>query len=101
MITITKTATAENGEIFTRKTARTYSHVVYLEFTYSDGTVKNEKPSWAGRTDLADKNLKDAAKVAANYQGTEVHHWNQEASEFIFTGIFYDKVRAVCVPVNA
>jgi hypothetical protein len=95
------TATAENGEIFTRKTARTYSHAVYLEFTYSDGTVKNGKPSWAGRPDLAGKSLKDTAKVAAKYQGTKVHRWNQEVGKFIFTGIFYDKVRAICVPVNA
>ncbi len=95
------TATAENGEVFTRKTARTYTHAVYLEFTYSDGTVKNEKPSWAGRPDLAEKSLKQTAEVAANWRGTEYRLWDSENRVFVSTGLTYEKVRAIAVPVNA
>ena len=95
------TATAENGEVFTRKTARTYTHACYLEFTYSDGTVSNSDASWAGRLDLAEKNLKQGRERAARLQGTEVTHWDQEKRVFVSTGIFREKVRAVAVPVNS
>tara|TARA_Y100000015_G_scaffold40791_1_gene46118 strand:- start:397 stop:720 length:324 start_codon:yes stop_codon:yes gene_type:complete len=96
------TATAENGEVFTRKTARTYTHAVYLEFTYSDGSVENARISWAGRPDLAAKSLKETAKVAARmgYQGSEVCNWDRENRVYVGTGIFRDKIRAVAVPVN-
>tara|TARA_A100001201_G_scaffold6643_2_gene10927 strand:- start:2030 stop:2347 length:318 start_codon:yes stop_codon:yes gene_type:complete len=94
------TATAENGEVFTRKTARTYTHACYLEFTYSDGTVSNSDASWAGRPDLAEKNLKKSREIAARFQGTEVTHWDQENRVSVGTGIFREKVRAVAVPVN-
>tara|TARA_Y100000004_G_scaffold153999_1_gene178005 strand:- start:66 stop:383 length:318 start_codon:yes stop_codon:yes gene_type:complete len=95
------TATAENGEVFTRRTARTYTHACYLEFTYSDGTVSNSDASWAGRPDLAEKNLKQGRESAARLQGTEVTHWDKEKRVYIGTGIFRTKVRAVTVPVNA
>ena len=95
------TATAENGEVFSRKTARTYTHACYLEFTYSDGTVSNSDASWAGRPDLAEKNLKQGREYAARLQGTEVTHWDQENRVSIGTGIFMNKVRAIAVPVNA
>ena len=94
------TATAENGEVFTRRTARTYTHACYLEFTYSDGTVYNSDASWAGRPDLAEKNLKQGREIAARLQGTEVTTWDQENRVSISTGIFRKKVRAVAVPVN-
>jgi len=96
------TATAENGEVFTRKTARTYTHAVYLEFTYSDGSVENDRVSWAGRPDLAAKSLKETAKVAARvgFQGSEVCTW-YGGHGYVGTGVFRDKIRAVCVPVNA
>ena len=94
------TATAENGEVFTRRTARDYSHAVYLEVTYSDGSVFNKAPSFCGRPDLAAKALKDFTKVAARRQGTEVQNWDKENRVYVGTGIFRDKVRAVCVPVN-
>lgn len=94
------TATAENGEVFTRRTARTYTHACYLEFTYSDGTVFNGDASWAGRPDLAEKNLKQGRESAARLQGTEVAHWDQEKRVYVGTGIFRTKVRAVAVPVN-
>lgn len=94
------TATAENGEVFTRRTARTYTHACYLEFTYSDGTVSNSDASWAGRPDLAEKSLKQGRESAARLQGTEVTHWDQEKRVSIGTGIFRTKVRAVAVPVN-
>ena len=95
------TATAENGEVFTRRTARTYTHACYLEFTYSDGTVSNSDASWAGRPDLAEKNLKQGRESAARLQGTEVTTWDQENRVSVGTGIFYEKVRAIAVPVNA
>ena len=94
------TATAENGQVFTRKTARTYSHACYLEYTYSDGTVFSGDPSWAGRPDLAEKNLKKGREIAASLEGTEVTTWDQENRVFIGTGIFRVKVRACAVPVN-
>ena len=94
------TATAENGEVLTRKTARTYTHACYLEFTYSDGTIANQNVTWAGRPDLAEKNLKQGRESAARLQGTEVTHWDQEKRISIGTGIFRTKVRAVAVPVN-
>ena len=94
------TATAENGEVFTRKTARTYTHACYLEFTYSNGTVSNSDVSWAGRPDLAEKNLAKGRKSAADLQGTEVHKWDPEKGCFIGTGIFREKARAFAVPVN-
>ena len=95
------TATAENGEVFTRKTARTYSHACYIEFTYSDGTVSNSDASWAGRPDLAEKNLKQGRESAARLQGTEVSTWDQEKRVYVGTGIYREKVRAIAVPVNA
>ena len=95
------TATAENGQVFTRRTARTYSHAVYLEFTYSDGSVENVEPSYCGRPDLAEKNLKKSREIAASLQGKEARRWDKESRSFVSTGIFYDKVRAVAVPVNA
>jgi len=95
------TATAENGEVFTRRTARTYTHACYLEYTYSDGTVFSGEPSWAGRPDLAEKNLKKGREIAAGLQGTEVCNWDQENRVYVGTGIFREKVRAVAVPVNA
>lgn len=94
------TATALNGEVLTRRTARTYSHACYLEFTYSDGTVENSDASWAGRPDLAEKNLKKGRESAARLQGTEVNSWDQEKRVYVGTGIFREKVRAVAVPVN-
>ena len=95
------TATAENGQAFTRRTARNYSHAIYLEFTYSDGRVENVEPSYCGRPDLAAKTLKQAEENAAARQGTEVCIWDQENRVYVGTGIFRTKVRAVCVPVNA
>ena len=95
------TATALNGEILTRRTARTYSHACYLEFTYSDGTISNSDASWAGRPDLAEKNLKQGREQASRLQGTEVCSWDKENRVYVGTGIFRNKVRAVCVPVNA
>ena len=104
MATATKprkiTATALNGEVLTRRTARTYTHACYLEFTYSDGTVENSDASWAGRPDLAEKNLKQGRETAARLQGTEVRTWDQEKRVYVSTGIFREKVRAVAVPVN-
>ena len=94
------TATALNGEVLTRRTARTYSHACYLEFTYSDGTVENSDASWAGHPDLAEKNLKKGRESAARLQGTEVNSWDQEKRVYVGTGIFCEKVRAVAVPVN-
>jgi len=95
------TATAENGQVFTRRTARTYTHAVYLEFTYSDGRVENAEPSYCGRPDLAVKTLKKSEESAAARQGTEVCNWDKENRVYVGTGIFRDKVRAVAVPVNS
>ena len=95
------TATAETGEVFTRRTARTYTHAVYVEITYSDGRVENIEPGWAGRPDLAEKNLRKNREFAARLQGQEVCNWDQENRVYVGTGIFRDKVRAVAVPVNA
>ena len=95
------TATANNGEVFTRTTARTYTHACYIEFTCSDGTVTNSDASWAGRPDLAEKNLKQSRDYAARMEGTEVKAWDQENRVWIHTGVFFTKVRAIAVPVNA
>ena len=97
------TATAENGEVFTRKTARTYTHAVYLEITYSDGSVENVRVCWAGRSDLAAKSLRETARVAARqgFQGSEVCNWDRENRVYVGTGIFREKIRAVAVPVNS
>ena len=97
------TATAENGEVLTRKTARTYTHAVYLEITYSDGTIANQNVTWAGRPDLAQKALAHTRKwsTRAELQGSEVCTWDQEKRISVGTGIFRDKVRAIAVPVNA
>ena len=59
------TAIAENGQVFSRKTARTYSHAVYLEFTLSDGRVINQEPGYCGRPDLTAKELKKLQQIAA------------------------------------
>jgi hypothetical protein len=95
------TATAETGEVFTRRTDRTYTHAVYVEITYSDGRVNTLTPSWAGRPDLAERNLRKSREFAARMQGEEVCHWDKEGRVYVGTGIFRDKVRAVAVPVNA
>ena len=97
------TATAENGEVLTRKTARTYTHAVYLEITYSDGTVANQNVTWAGRPDLAQKALAHNRRwsTRAELQGSEVCTWDRESRVYVGTGIFREKVRAVAVPVNA
>ena len=97
------TAIAENGEVLTRKTARTYTHAVYLEITYSDGTVANQNVTWAGRPDLAQKALDNNRRwsARAELQGSEVCTWDRENRISVGTGIFREKVRAVAVPVNA
>ena len=95
------TATAENGEVFTRKTARTYLYAVYIETTYSDGEVSNSKPSWASRPDLAAKSLDQFHEHATSTQGKEVLLWDMQKGDWVHTGRFRTKVRAVCVPVNA
>ena len=82
------TATAENGEA-TRRTARTYTHACYLEFTYSDGTV-SKGCQLAGRPDLAEKNPKQCRESAARLQGTEVTHWDQE-KEFMSAPAFSER----------
>ena len=95
------TATAPNGEVFTRRTARTYTHACFLEITYSDGTVSNTDASWAGRPDLAEKNLKQGRECAARMEGKEVQTWDKEKRIYVGTGVFRTKVRAVAAPVNA
>jgi hypothetical protein len=95
------TATAETGEVFTRRTARTYTHAIYIEITYSDSRIENIEPCWAGRPDLAEKNLRKSREFAARLQGQEVCNWDQENRVNVGTGVFRDKVRAVAVPVNA
>ena len=97
------TATAENGEVLTRRTARTYTHAVYLEITYSDGTIANQNVSWAGRPDLAQKSVAYARKwsTRAELQGSEVCDWDRENRVSVGTGIYREKVRAIAVPVNA
>lgn len=95
------TATAENGQVFTRKTARTYTHAVYVEVTYSDGRIENIEPVWAGRPDLAEKNLRKNREFAARLQGQEVCNWDQENRVNVGTGVFCTKARAIAVPVNA
>ena len=94
------TATAENGQVFTRRTAREYSHAVYLELTYTDGRVENFEPSYCGRPDLAAKTLKKFQETAAARQGTEVCIWDPDNRVYVGTGIFREKIRAVAVPVN-
>jgi hypothetical protein len=94
------TATADNGETLSRRTARTYSHAIYIECTYSDGSVENCEPSWAGRPDLMQKALIQTAKTAAHMQGSEVCGWDQENRVNVGTGIIRERVRAVAVPVN-
>ena len=94
------TATAENGQVFTRKTARAYLYAVYVETTYSDGEVSNSKPSWASRPDLAAKSLDRLHEYAASKQGKEVLLWDMQKGGWIHTGRFYAKVRAIAVPVN-
>jgi len=94
------TATAENGQVFTRKTNRAYTHAVYVETTYSDGEVTNSKPRWAGRPDLAQKNLAELAQYAANKEGQEVRLWDMQKGGWISTGRFYAKARAIAVPVS-
>jgi hypothetical protein len=94
------TATAENGQIFTRKTARTYTHAVYVEITYSDGRIENIEPGWAGRPDLAEKNLRKNREFAARLQGQEVCSWDQENRVNVGTGVFRRQCRAIAVPVN-
>ena len=73
------TAIAENGEVLTRKTARTYTHAVYLEITYSDGNVANQNVTWAGRPDLAQKALAHNRRwsARAELQGSEVCTWDR------------------------
>lgn len=95
------TATAENGQVFTRRTARTYTHAVYIEVTYSDGTVENYEPTWAGRPDLKEKSLAKTTKSASHLQGKEVRNWDRESRSYTHTGIFCTKARAIAVPVNA
>ena len=94
------TATAENGQVFTRKTARTYTHAVYMEVTFSDGTVVNHDPSYCGRPDLAAKALSQVADRAKEWEGGEDFKWSNEKGCFVGTGIFRTKCRAICVPVN-
>lgn len=63
MAKTTYTATLPNGETVTRKTERTYTHVVVSEVTW-DGETSFFGAEWAGRPDLAQKN---AAKWERNW----------------------------------
>lgn len=53
----TYTATLPNGEVVTRKTERTYTHVVVSEVTYQDGEPRFSNCTWCGRPDLAQKQV--------------------------------------------
>jgi len=94
------TAIAENGQVFTRKTSRTYTHAVYVETTYSDGEVVNSNPRWTGRPDLAEKNLAELSEYAARKEGQEFRLWDMQKGVWIPTGRFYAKARAIAVPVS-
>ena len=94
------TAIAENGQVFTRRSNRTYTHAVYVETTYSDGEVVNSKPRWTGRPDLAEKNLAELAQHAARKEGEEVLLWDMQKCAWVSTGRFYAKARAIAVPVS-
>ncbi|QNJ25930.1 hypothetical protein SynSYN20_01603 [Synechococcus sp. SYN20] len=95
------TATAESGEVFTRKTKNTYTHAVYMEATMSDGRVVNYTPSWVGRPDLVEKAMKRVTALAGYRQGKELLEFDRENGGTIATGIFFESVRGVAVPVNA
>jgi hypothetical protein len=56
MAKTTLTATLPTGEIVTRTTARTYTHIVVSETRYEDQEPRLEAVEWAGRLDLAQKN---------------------------------------------
>jgi len=53
----TYTATTPSGKTFTRKTERTYTHCVVVEFVRSNGERSFTDPAWAGRPDLAKKQV--------------------------------------------
>ena len=65
------TATLPNGTIATRKTERTYTHVVVVERENLDGRVTYGKPEWAGRLDLAQKNAAKRDKSEASYMAVQ------------------------------
>lgn len=70
MTKTTFTATLPNGEIRTRKTERTYTHVVVVESHYADGRVSFTKGEWAGRLDLAQKNAAKLEQAKARYMAS-------------------------------
>lgn len=94
-----RTAPAPNGEVFTRRTDRTYTHALALFYTYSDGTTACTKPNWAGRPDLAQKGLAKLQAEAAAEVGTEVRRWTMEGG-WQGTGIFRTAVQALALPVE-
>ncbi len=52
------TATLPSGEVVTRRTARTYTHVVARKLTYTDGSSTGwHCTGWCGRPDLAEKQM--------------------------------------------
>lgn len=94
----TLTATLPSGEIVTRTTARTYTHVVARKATYADGTTAGWcAHGWCGRPNLAEKQV---AKLCSSWvAGTEVGvSWTAEGGWVAKT---LAKVEVLAVPVDA
>lgn len=92
------TAILPSGEIVTRRTARTYTHVVARKVTYADGTTTGwSEMGWCGRPDLAEKQV---AKLCSGWvAGAEVGvSWTAEGGWVAKT---LAKVEVQAVPVEA
>lgn len=92
------TATLPSGEIVTRRTARTYSHVVASKTTYTDGTCSGwHTHGWCGRPELAQKQV--AKLLGSCTAGSEVPvSWSSQGGWVTKTVASYD-VQAVPVGV--
>lgn len=92
------TATLPDGQAVTRRTARTYTHVVASHTTYTDGTSTGwHAHGWCGRPELAQKQV---AKLQGSCTaGAEVPvSWTSQGGWVIKTVASYD-VQAVPVAV--
>lgn len=92
------TATLPDGTVATRRTARTYTHVVISRTTYTDGTGGQwHAHGWCGRLDLAQKQV--AKLLGSCTAGSEVPvSWTSQGGWVMKTVASYD-VQAVPVAV--
>jgi hypothetical protein len=77
------TATGPGGQVFTRTTERTYTHVVAVLHEYDDGHQGWTPGQWAGRPDLAQKAAAKAQQVHGRMVGLACGYgWSNQLARY-------------------